>query len=104
VNPKTDVLEEVVSGQALLQIPLQVASDNMRDAVKRLYERDPDSIGRLEKKRNVASNQLVIAGTRIPVANVKAFADAGYSIEKIKAEYPTLTKADIEAAISAKAA
>jgi uncharacterized protein (DUF433 family) len=104
VNPKSDVLEEVVTGQALLQIPLQIASDNMRDAVKRLHERNPADIGRLEKKRNVASNQLVIAGTRIPVANVQAFATSGYSIKKIKAEYPTLTEDDIKAAINAQAA
>jgi len=104
VNPKTDVLEEIVSGQALLQIPLQIASDNMREAVKRFYERNPADIGHLEKKRNVASNQLVIAGTRIPVANVQAFAAAGYTINKIKAEYPTLTEEDINAAINANAA
>lgn len=104
VNPESEVLEEVVSGQALLRIPLKVASDNMRDAVNKFRERDPTSIGKIEQKRTVASNQLVIAGTRIPVANVQAFAAAGYTIEKIKAEYPTLTEEDISAAINAQAA
>ena len=102
VNPETEVLEEVVSGQALLRIPLKVASDSMREAVNKFRERDSSNIGKIEKKRNVASNQLVIAGTRIPVANVKAFSEAGYSVNRIKAEYPTLTAKDIQAAIKAK--
>lgn len=103
-NPKTDVLEEVLSGQALLQIPLRVASANMREAIDRMNRREEAKIGQLERKRTVANNQLVIAGTRIPVANVKAFADEGYSVNQIKAEYPTLAEADILAAIAAKAA
>lgn len=103
-NPRTDVLEEVVSGQALLQIPLRVASANMREAIDRMNRREEANIGKLERKKNIANNQLVIAGTRIPVANVKAFADEGYSVEQIKTEYPTLADADILAAIAAKAA
>jgi DNA-binding transcriptional MerR regulator len=103
-NPTTEILEEVVSGQALLQIPLRVASANMREAIDRMNQRQEIHIGKFERKRNVANNQLVIAGTRIPVANIKAFSDAGYSVEQIKAEYPTLAEADILAAVAAKAA
>ena len=99
VNPETDVLEEIVSGQGLLQIPLRVASSNMRDQIARLKERDPSNIGKIERKRKIASNQWVVAGTRIPVESIKAFAAEGYSIERIKLEYPTLTEADIKAAI-----
>jgi uncharacterized protein (DUF433 family) len=104
VNPETDTLEEVVSGQGVLQIPLLVASSNMREAIKLLNQRSPEMIGKFERKRKVAANQLVIAGTRIPVENVKAFANEGYSIEKIKLEYPTLTEDDIRAAIAFDAA
>lgn len=100
VNPETDTLEEVVSGQGILQIPLAIASSNMRDAINRLKQRSPDQIGKLERRRKIAHNQLVIAGTRIPVENVKAFAAEGYSIERIKLEYPTLTEADIQAAVN----
>jgi uncharacterized protein (DUF433 family) len=100
VNPETEALEEVVSGQGLLQIPLQVASNNMRESIKRLNQRSPDEIGKFERKRKVANNQLVIAGTRIPVESVKAFASEGYSVERIKLEYPTLTDEDIRAAIN----
>jgi uncharacterized protein (DUF433 family) len=99
VNPESEALEEIVSGQGLLQIPLLVASNNMRDQINRLKERDPRQIGKIERKRKIASNQWVIAGTRIPVESIKAFAAEGYSIERIKLEYPTLTEADIRAAI-----
>ena len=100
VNPETQALEEVVSGQGVLQIPLQVASTNMRETIKRVNQRTPDKIGKFEQTRKVAHNQLVIAGTRIPVDSVKAFAAEGYSIERIKLEYPTLTAEDIQAAIN----
>ena len=100
VNPETDRFEEIVSGQGVLQIPLRVASGNMREAIRRLNQRGPHEIGKFERKRKIANNQLVIAGTRIPVESVKAFAKAGYSVERIKSEYPTLTEDDIRAAIN----
>ncbi|HXY98815.1 MAG TPA: DUF433 domain-containing protein [Stellaceae bacterium] len=104
VNPETDTLEEVVSGQGVLQIPLLVASANMREAIRLLNQRKPETIGKFEKRRDVADNQLVIAGTRIPVQNIKAFAAQGYSVDQIKLEYPTLTEEDIQAAINYDAA
>lgn len=99
-NPETDRKEEVVSGQGVLQIPLKVVSGDMEQAVNSMWKRDKASIGQIERHRNVARNQIVIAGTRIPVRSIKAFADAGYTIEQIKKEYPTLTDQDIEAAIA----
>lgn len=104
VNPGTDKFEEIVSGQGVLQIPLKVVSGDMRDRVRRLRERDPATIGKFERRRNVAHNQEVIAGTRIPVRSVKAFAAAGYTVDQIRAEYPTLTDDDIRAAIAREAA
>ncbi|MER8712857.1 DUF433 domain-containing protein [Mesorhizobium sp. M0228] len=103
-NPKTRAKEEVVSGQGVLQIPLKVVTGDMKEAVKQLSHRDASSIGKFDRRRGVAHNQLVIAGTRIPVRSVKAFADAGYSVEKIAKEYPTLTEDDIRAAIAHTAA
>jgi uncharacterized protein (DUF433 family) len=41
----------------------------------------------------------VIAGTRIPVATIKRFAEDGYSVDQIRQEYPSLTEVDIKAAI-----
>jgi uncharacterized protein (DUF433 family) len=104
VNPEKAVLEEIISGQGVLQIPLEIITGDMRDAVSQMRQRDPATVGRVERHRNVARNQEVIAGTRIPVRSVKAFADAGYSIDQIKVEYPTLTESDIRAAIEHAAA
>jgi len=103
-NPETDEREDVLSGQGVLQIPLQVVTGNMEMAVRALWRRQDSTIGKFEQKRGVAHNQVVIAGTRIPVRSVKAFADAGYSIEAIRREYPTLTDEDIRAAIDYDAA
>jgi uncharacterized protein (DUF433 family) len=98
------VNEEIVSGQAILSIPLKIVSGNMEDAVKSLHKRDDNSIGKVERRKSVAQNQMVIAGTRIPVRSIKAFAEAGYTIDQIIAEYPTLTPDDIRAAIAFEAA
>jgi uncharacterized protein (DUF433 family) len=42
----------------------------------------------------------VVAGTRITVKSIKAFSDAGYSIDQIREQYPVLTAEDIRAALS----
>lgn len=98
-NPETRQKEEVVSGQGILQIPLQVVWASMEKAVQSLWARDATTIGKIERRRGVASNNPVIAGTRIPVKTIKAFQDAGYSNREIRAEYPVLTEKDIRAAL-----
>jgi uncharacterized protein (DUF433 family) len=103
-NPETDQREVVITGEGVLQIPLVAVSGSMERAVRALWKRDESTIGKIERQRNIAQNEVVIAGTRIPVSGVKAFAEAGYSIEQIKKEYPTLTEADIRAAIAYEAA
>jgi uncharacterized protein (DUF433 family) len=99
-HPETEQKEEVVSGQAILQIPLRVVQSDMEKAVKSLLARDPDTVGRIEKNRGIASSEPVVAGTRIPVRAVKAFKKAGYSIRQIREQYPSLTDEDIKAALS----
>ncbi len=99
VNPETATIEEIVSGQGVLQIPLDKVTGETRKAVEALMVRDPATIGRVERRHGVAGNQPVIAGTRIPVRSIKAFADAGYNVEQIRKEYPTLTADDINVAL-----
>ncbi len=98
-NPETKAREEIVSGQGVLQIPLKIVTGNMKEAVKELSKRSSETIGKFDQRRGVAHNQVVIAGTRIPVRSIKAFADAGYSVDDILKEYPTLTAQDVVAAI-----
>jgi uncharacterized protein (DUF433 family) len=102
-NPETGEREEVSSGQGVLQIPLQIVTGHMEEAVRAMRQRDESLIGKINKKRGVAHNQLVIAGTRIPVKSIQAFWELEHSIEFIKEQYPTLTEDDIRAAINYKA-
>jgi uncharacterized protein (DUF433 family) len=99
VNPETSQKEEVLTGQAILQIPLQVATSNMEMAVRELWKRDTSTVGKIDRKRGVAGNKPVIAGTRIPVSAIKAFEEAGYSVEQIREQYPVLTEDDVRAAL-----
>lgn len=99
-NSETDQIEDVLSGQYALGIPLKtIVADTKRD-VRRLQTRDDDKVGRIERGRYVSRNAWVVAGTRIPVVSIKRFAEDGFSVEQIMQEYPTLTKADVEAAIA----
>jgi len=98
-EPESGRQREVVGGQYAIGIPLEkIISDTKRD-VKTLSERSKEQIGKIERHRYISHNSPVLAGTRIPVTAIKRFADDGYSIKQIRAEYPTLTEADIKAAI-----
>jgi uncharacterized protein (DUF433 family) len=99
LNPETDQPEDVVSGQGVLQIPLRVVRSDMERAARSLRERDEATIGKIAQHRGLAGNKPVIAGTRIPIKSIKAFSDAGYSIDQIREQYPVLTDADIRAAL-----
>ena len=84
----------------MLQIPLPVVTKRLEDAVRALWKRGPEAIGSVGQKRGIVRNRVVIAGTRVPVASVKAFAAAGFSVDQIRREYPGLTEADIRAALA----
>jgi uncharacterized protein (DUF433 family) len=99
-NPQTGEKEEASSGQGVLQIPLKVVVGKMEDAVRTMRQRDSAAIGKIEQKRGVAQNQPVISGTRIPVRSIQAFSKAGYSVDEIKLQYPSLKREDIVAAIN----
>lgn len=98
INTATQTHEEVVSGQGVLQIPLEVVAGDMSERVKAWRRRDESRSGQVEKRQGFSTP--VVAGTRIPVENIKAFADAGYTVEQVMREYPTLTRSDVEAALA----
>jgi uncharacterized protein (DUF433 family) len=91
---------EPVSGQTVFPIPLKLVRTAMDKAVRDLSKRDKDEYGKIDRRRNVNHNSPVIAGTRISVASIKRLLEDGYSPEKIMAEYPSLTQADVEAALN----
>ncbi len=79
-------------------LPLARFIGEMSAAVAGLGDRKPGDLGRIERKRGVMGGRPVIAGTRILVSSVQAFAEAGYSAAQIREQYPTLTLADVAAA------
>jgi uncharacterized protein (DUF433 family) len=99
-NPETDRKEDVVSGQGILEIPLEVVQRDMERAVRSLWKRDKANVGKIVRKRGVAGSRPIIAGTRVPVEAIKAFGESGYTIQQIREQYPSLTEADIEAALA----
>ena len=100
-EPQTGKIRGVVDGQFVAEvIPLKSVRDDVRREAEKLRQRSSEQIGRVERHRYVAHNAWVIAGTRIPVATIKRFHEAGYSIPQILKEYPSLTRADIEAALN----
>jgi uncharacterized protein (DUF433 family) len=103
-NPETDMKEEIVSGQKILDIPLEVVCSSMHAAIEADRKRAPENFGQIEKSRFIAQSQEVIAGTRIPVRAVVSFIEAGYTNDQIILEYPSLTPKDIDAIKEAKLA
>jgi uncharacterized protein (DUF433 family) len=99
-NPAVDRKEDVVSGQGILQIPLEIVRGDMEGAVSQFRARDPATVGKIVQSRGIVANKPVVAGTRIPVKSIKAFGDAGYSIDQIREQYPILTEEDVRAALS----
>lgn len=99
VNPETQQIQEVVSGQYLLGIPLKQVIDDTSADIVAFRKRSSDLIGRVTKNRAVARNAPVIAGTRIPVGSIVRLHEDGYSIDAIIAEYPDLTPEDVQAAL-----
>ena len=61
--------------------------------------RDSD-LGQVVQGKFIAQGQHVFKGTRIPVADVLSFAEAGYDTAAIIRQYPGLTTADVEAALA----
>lgn len=98
-NPATAELEEVVSRQRVLNIPLRVVIRNTRNRIAALNDRSAE-VGHFQQRRYVAQNERVFAGTRIPLATVLQFAEAGYSQAQIRREYPVLELEEIGSAIA----
>jgi uncharacterized protein (DUF433 family) len=90
-------------GQTVLPFTMRRVANQVTRAAARLQSRRPREIGRITRNRYIAENQAVLAGTRVPTRAVWDFHEAGYSDEQILAEYPSLTKDDIHAAVKFEA-
>lgn len=97
-DPRTQERQEVVSGQLVFDIPLRVAISDTKQAIAKMNAREGVTTGRIERDRFVMQNDPVFAGTRITVAAVQSYLDAGYSTAQIVEEFPDLTEEDVQAA------
>jgi uncharacterized protein (DUF433 family) len=83
-------------GQTVFDVE-EVASE-MNAAAQSLRDRS-DKVGRIEKRRLVASSAWVVAGTRVHTEAIWNFHEAGYAKDAILKEYPHLRPEDVDAAI-----
>lgn len=97
--PGSEQIQGVVSGQMALAIPLSSVADDMLAKAEKMRRRDNKTVGKIEQHRFVMGGDRVIAGTRILVSSIKAFAEAGYSVAQIIEQYPMLKRKDVEAAL-----
>ena len=89
----------IVTGEDTLpDLPLPRVAQQIEAEIAEMKRRPAASVGKFERRRDVARNSEVFAGTRIPVDTVREFIEAGYSDEDILSEYPTLTIDDVRAA------
>jgi DNA-binding transcriptional MerR regulator len=98
-DPRTGQVESLEDGQ-LAMLPIIDVIDEITRKVVDLKKRPETAYGKVERHRFVARNSWVVSGTRIPTATIRRYADAGFSIEKILEEYPTLTEDDVYAALT----
>jgi DNA-binding transcriptional MerR regulator len=75
-----------------------IALDEVGAKIDAVNDRAPEAAGQVVSRRGVHLSKPIFAGTRIPVATVQRYLQAGYDTKAIIREYPSLTAADIETA------
>jgi DNA-binding transcriptional MerR regulator len=75
-----------------------IALDEVGAKINTVNDRAPEAAGQVVSRRGVHLSKPIFAGTRIPVATVQRYLQAGYDAKAIIKEYPSLTAADIETA------
>lgn len=83
----------------VVPFPVERVELTVRKAAAKEATRSADQVGQVSKQNQVMGNATCIAGTRIRTSTIWEFHQAGYSVQKILAEYPRLTEDDVRAAI-----
>lgn len=100
VEPGTGLPQDIASGQFVFEtIDMDSIVASAKSDIRQFNARRPGTQGKIEKVKALNHSNPVIAGTRISVQTIKAFHNAGYSVDQILVEYPDLTKSDVIAAI-----
>ena|SRR5271166_1626662 len=99
-EPQGDAIRKAGNPQMVFPIALDRVAEDLSAKANELRKRRRDQIGRVERHRNIVHNAWVIAGTRIPTKTVWRYHQAGYDAKRIIRDYPLLTAADVNKAIS----
>jgi len=91
-------LDTAPEGQVVLAVELAEMADATETAVMLFFQRSKEDVGQLRKTRGVARSAMVVAGTRIPTSAIRSVHERS-GVNGILKEYPTLTRADVEAAL-----
>lgn len=97
-DPTSGKIEGIEDGQLAMLEVIEVIND-VTQQVEKLKKRNINKVGKVERHRYVARNSWVVAGTRIPTATIRRYAEAGFTKDQILAEYPTLKLKDVDAAL-----
>ena len=66
---------------------------------QQLSIRNPSSIGKVERRREILGGQPVVKGTRVPVSTITNLAAAGWDIDRIVKADPALVPDDVRGAL-----
>lgn len=103
-EPGSGKPQDVVSGQYVVPVVLEVVIEDTHVAISQMNIRDASAQGVAQKSRYIGHNAPVFAGTRIPISAVQRYLVAGYDSVAIRSEYPELTEKDIDFAKAYNAA
>lgn len=85
-------------GQFLLAFAVDEVEESLKREVSQSRKRPSDDYGRIVSERGICGSRLRFAGTRVTLDRVVQDLKAGRSQTSILKSYPTLVKADVEAA------
>ena len=86
--------------QAAMRLEMRRIATDTQAEVERLRSRHLDEVGKVVQKRNIAHNEPVVAGTRIPTVAIWNLHEGGMNAQAILREYPRLTVSDVRAALA----
>lgn len=94
ILPTSTALNAATGQSAVLFEIAPIAEDVSRE-IERLSIRDPEDVGKVERRKDVMGGQAVVKGTRVPVSTITNLADAGWDVERIVKSYPSLVPDDV---------
>lgn len=101
-RPGSSDVEGVWDGQFAM-LPIVDIITDVEERVQQLWRRPDSQHGQIDKHKYVVRNAPIVAGTRIPTAAIRRFHEAGFTVEQILREYPSLTAEDVRAALAYEA-